>query len=281
MGDYLAAKRRLFESLDAESVAVINRHDKCSDEMADAARRTGAAVVVYGLDDPVACTGRIVSLEDSGTSFAIRIGDAEAEVHSPLIGRHNVLNSLAAAGAADALGVDLATIAAALESSPPVPGRLEPVAGSCDYRVFVDYAHTDDALANVLKALDKLKRGRLIVMFGCGGDRDRKKRPRMAAVAARLADHVIVTSDNPRTEEPRAIVDEILTGLSADDLGRCDVRLDRREAIALAIDMARGDDIVLLAGKGHETYQEIGKKRIDFSDVEVAGEMIRRREDRR
>jgi len=281
MDEYLAAKRRLFESLGAGSVAVINRHDDCGEQMADAARRSGASVVFYGLDEGLGCAGRIVSLEDSGTVFAIRIGGSEAEVHSPLIGKHNVMNALAAAGAADALGVDLAMIAAGLESSPPVPGRLEPVGGSSDYRVFVDYAHTDDALVNVLTALNKVKRGRLIVMFGCGGDRDRTKRPRMAAVAARLADRVVVTSDNPRTEEPRAIVDEILTGFSADDLKRCDVCVDRREAIGLAIDMARADDIVLLAGKGHEAYQEIGKTRIDFSDAEVAGEMIRRCEDRR
>jgi len=281
MDDYLAAKRRLFESLGSGSTAAINRHDGCSDEMASAAERSGASVTFYGLDEPGGCTGRIISLEDSGTCFAIRIGGAECEVRSPLIGTHNVLNSLAAAAAAGALGVDLATISAGLESGPPVPGRLEPVAGSSDYRVFVDYAHTDDALANVLTALGKVKRGRLIVMFGCGGDRDRTKRPRMAAVAARLADHVIVTSDNPRTEGPEAIVEEILTGLGPEDRDRCDVRVDRREAIGLAIDTAGRDDIVLLAGKGHETYQEIGHDRIDFSDVQVAGEMIRRREERR
>ena len=275
---YVSAKRRLFESLGPDAIAVINRHDDYADEMARAARGAGASVNFYGLDGDCDCAGRIVSLDDAGTCFSVSTAGGEAEIRSPLIGKHNVMNSLAAIAASEALGVDLGVIGAALAASPVVPGRLEPVGGPGDYRVFVDYAHTDDALDNVLSALNGIKRGRLIVVFGCGGDRDRTKRPRMGSVALRLADRVVVTSDNPRSEEPQAIINEVLSGVDAGDIDRCEVCVDRREAIAMAIGMARSGDIVLVAGKGHETYQEIAGERIEFSDVQVAAEIIRNRE---
>ena len=145
--------------------------------------------------------------------------------------------------------------------------------------MFVDYAHTDDALKNVLSALNDLKRGRLIVVFGCGGNRDRSKRPRMGKVASELADRVVVTSDNPRSEDPQAIIDQVLGGIDAAFRDRCDVCVDRRQAIETAIDEARGGDIVLIAGKGHETYQEIAGRRIDFSDVRTASEILKGRQE--
>jgi UDP-N-acetylmuramoyl-L-alanyl-D-glutamate--2,6-diaminopimelate ligase len=278
---YVAAKRRLFESLDSRALAVINRDDKYSGQMAQSARKAGASVIFYGLDNDCDYRGKIITLDDTGAKFGVSTAGGEVEIRSPLIGRHNVMNSLAAIATSEALGVDLDAIAAALESSPVVPGRLEPVSVSGDYRVFVDYAHTDDALQNVLSALNGIKRGRLIVVFGCGGDRDRSKRPRMGKVAATLADRVVITSDNPRSEDPRAIINEVLSGVDSGDAARCDVCVDRREAIAMAIGQARSGDIVLLAGKGHETYQEIAQERIEFSDVQVAGEIIRNREENR
>ena len=279
MDNYVSAKRRLFESLGPDAVAVINRDDKYADEMARVARKAGASVNFYGLHGECDCTGRITSLDDTGTCFNVSTAGGEVEIRSPLIGKHNVMNSLAAITASEALGVGLGAIGAALAAGPVIPGRLEPVGGSGDYRVFVDYAHTDDALENVLSALNRIKRGRLIVVFGCGGDRDRTKRPRMGAVALRLADRVVVTSDNPRSEDPQAIINEVLSGVDIGDIGRCEVRVDRREAIAMAIGMAETGDIVLVAGKGHETYQEIARRRIEFSDVQVAAEIIRNREE--
>ncbi|MEP0842453.1 MAG: UDP-N-acetylmuramoyl-L-alanyl-D-glutamate--2,6-diaminopimelate ligase, partial [Phycisphaerae bacterium] len=195
-----------------------------------------------------------------------------------------VQNSLAAAGAAAALGLDLPAIAAGLQSCGSVPGRLQRVIPADGrergYSVLVDYAHTDDALANVLSALRPLTRGRLIALFGCGGDRDASKRPRMARVAAGLADRVVVTSDNPRTEDPHRIIEQILAGFEPGQMQRVLVEPDRRRAIASAVAMAAPGDVVLLAGKGHENYQIIGKERLPFDDAAVAAEALARSEGR-
>jgi UDP-N-acetylmuramoyl-L-alanyl-D-glutamate--2,6-diaminopimelate ligase len=203
------------------------------------------------------------------------------EIVSPLVGRHNVQNSLAAAGAAIAVGVPLAAVAAGLTSCGCVPGRLQRVASTNGrnrgFSVLVDYAHTDDALANVLSALRPLTRGRLIVMFGCGGDRDPTKRPRMARVAAQWADRIVVTSDNPRTEDPQRIIDQILTGFEPGQMDRVKVEPNRRKAIAMAVAEAGEGDVVLLAGKGHENYQIIGTERLPFDDAQVAAEAMERK----
>jgi UDP-N-acetylmuramoyl-L-alanyl-D-glutamate--2,6-diaminopimelate ligase len=191
-------------------------------------------------------------------------------VNSPLLGRHNVSNSLAAAGLCLAAGFDLETIASGLSAPETVPGRLEKVDWRGDFSVIIDYAHTDDALKNVLSTLKPLCKGKLRVVFGCGGDRDRTKRPRMAKVVEELADFVIVTSDNPRTEKPEAIIEEIIAGFKNPNSPRITVEQDRKKAIELAIKSAGKDDIVLIAGKGHETYQIIGKQKFDFSDKKVA-----------
>ena len=183
------------------------------------------------------------------------------------------------------MGLDAETIAAGLGVVDSVPGRLQRIDAKAPYRVFVDYAHTDDALEKVLKTLKNLEPigygGRVILVFGCGGDRDRTKRPRMAAVAGRFADRIVITSDNPRSENPREIIEEILTGLDAAGRSKTDVQVDRRSAIELAVGMARAGDIVLIAGKGHENYQIVGTKRLDFDDVEEARQAIAAREARR
>jgi UDP-N-acetylmuramoyl-L-alanyl-D-glutamate--2,6-diaminopimelate ligase len=224
-------------------------------------------------------------MDVAGTVFALEYPGQTSLVKTPLSGRYNVSNHLAAAGLCLAAGFDLDTIAAGLSALKMVPGRLEKIdqlqVKDKSYLeaplVFIDYAHTDDALKNALSALKPFCRGRLYVVFGCGGDRDRTKRPRMARVAEQLADFVIVTSDNPRTEKPEEIIDEIVTGFENPASEKITVEANRRKAIELAIKTAGNDDIVLIAGKGHEDYQIIGKKKCDFSDKLIAQQCLRNR----
>jgi UDP-N-acetylmuramoyl-L-alanyl-D-glutamate--2,6-diaminopimelate ligase len=289
---YRLAKRRLFDLLDADAVAVINVDDPLGESMIEAC---AARIVRYGLLDNEAPTvppapadgrsaglyGRILTRDASGTRFVMytaadgRVGPIDFK----LIGRHNVMNALAAAAAARyAAGVEWADVVAGLESVTSVRGRLENVGpasgGGVLFNLLVDYAHTDDALDRVLEALRPLAPRKLIVVFGCGGDRDRTKRPRMAAAAATWADRIIVTSDNPRTEDPAAIIADVLPGFP--DPVRRDVIVepDRAAAIAAAIGLAGCGDVVLLAGKGHETYQEINGRRIHFDDAETAAALL-------
>ncbi len=285
MDAYLRAKKRLFDGLDVDGVAVINAEDPASEKMVSDCR---GRVLRYGIAGSAADDGgldvvaAVRELTAAGTRFDLRARYPArggkvftCPVDSALVGRHNVQNCLAAAGAAVALDVDPEIVAAGLEAMRLVPGRLQTVeTGDAGFAVLVDYAHTDDALANVLSALRPLTRGRLIVLFGCGGDRDRTKRPRMARTAARLADRIVITSDNPRTEDPTAIIAEIMTGFEPGDLAKVTVEPDRRAAIELAIGGASAGDVVLLAGKGHETYQIVGKQKFDFDDAKVASEVL-------
>ncbi len=264
--NYLAAKTRLFTALTPDAAAVLNKQ---APESKRIARATRARVCWYAVDEPADLTAHIESMTVEGTVFTLEFQGRTERVRTPLLGRYNVSNHLAAAGLCLRAGLDLKTVAAGLSSLVGVPGRLERVP-SDGFTVLVDYAHTDDALQNVLTTLRPLCRGRLTVLFGCGGDRDRTKRSRMARVTEQLADTIIVTSDNPRTEEPDAIIGEIIAGFKNPGSERVTVEPDRRKAIELAIATARPDDIILLAGKGHETYQIIGAKKFDFSDKEVA-----------
>jgi UDP-N-acetylmuramoyl-L-alanyl-D-glutamate--2,6-diaminopimelate ligase len=268
---YLAAKCLLFEQLDANAWAVVNADDPAGRRILDA---TQAQQLRYALDAEAELVGRVLRSDTDGCEFELTTPRGDVRARTPLIGRHNVQNCLAAAGACVALGVELPTIAAGLAEVSRVAGRLQRVPCKKRFDVFVDYAHTDDALANVLRSLRPLTRGRLTVVFGCGGDRDRTKRPRMAAVAQDLADRLVVTSDNPRGEKPEAILDEILAGLGAEGRRRTQVEPDRRAAIDLALSEAREGDVVLIAGKGHETYQIIGERRMDFDDAAIARELL-------
>ena len=271
MGNYLAAKRRLFEGLSADAKAVLNRDEDYSESMASA---TAASVLWYGLSSAADVSGRIDSIDITGSRFLLRTGGGEVHVRTSLIGRHNVYNCLAAAAAAGAMGVDTETIAAALGQVHCAPGRLQRVEAGAPFDVLVDYAHTDDAMDKVLSALRPVTTSKLIVVFGCGGDRDRSKRPRMARAAERWADAVIVTSDNPRNEEPTAIIEEIMTGFSPSGREKVMTEPDRRSAIASAIGLADDGDVVLIAGKGHENYQIIGDERIHFDDVEIVENLL-------
>jgi len=266
---YFAAKRRLFEMLAPASAAVINADDPHVEKLR---RSTRARVVDYGIDSRAAdWSAAIERMDRTGTHVRLSFTHRSGALHTAMIGRHNVQNLLAAAATADVMGVAWDAIREGLETCAGAPGRLQRAEPpGWPFSVFVDYAHTDDALRNVLTAVRPITTGRVICVFGCGGDRDRTKRPRMAAVAEELADVVFVTSDNPRTERPEAIVEEIVAGFQRDGRCRVEVEVDRRRAIRAAIDEAGEGDTVLIAGKGHENYQIVGRETLPFDDVEEA-----------
>ena len=272
MDNYLNSKAKLFEYLASDSFAILNAQ---SDQSEILARRTQAQVLRYGIDCDADINAQILEIGPGGTQYNLSWQGNTALVTTTMPGKHNVSNQLAAAGLCLCAGLSLDTVAAGICSMKNVPGRLERIDHGQNFGVFVDYAHTDDALDNVLSTLRGICPGRLIVMFGCGGDRDKTKRPRMAQVCANLADIVIVTSDNPRTEDPSAIIDDIMVGFTKADMRKVTIEPDRETAIGIAIKLARHDDIVLLAGKGHEDYQIIGKQKIHFDDREVAREYLR------
>jgi UDP-N-acetylmuramoyl-L-alanyl-D-glutamate--2,6-diaminopimelate ligase len=266
MEAYFAAKRRLF---DGPGVSVVNLDDKHGLRLA-----AEFDSVTFAIDRTADYRALDVEFDLMGSRFRCRMPSGELELSTRLPGLFNVQNVLAAVAAASSLGVSGDTIAAALPEFGRVPGRFEPVDEGQDFGVLVDYAHTPEALENVLLAARPVTRGRLHVVFGAGGDRDRGKRPLMGAAAQRLADRVLVTSDNPRSERPEAIIDEIMEGVGAD----AERITDRREAIAAAIESAQPGDVVVIAGKGHEQGQEFENGRKEpFDDVEVAREALRAR----
>jgi len=267
MEDYFAAKRRLFISGD-ETPAAINIDDAFGRRLAADLRALGQEnVFTFGRAPDADLRPDEIELGAEGTR--VRLG--ELELRSPLLGAFNAENLLTAAALARLLGVDDASIAAGIAALKGVPGRFELVDRGQPFTVVVDYAHTPDALSRVLTAARELARGKLICVFGCGGDRDREKRPLMGEIAAALSDVAIVTSDNPRSEEPQAIVGEILEGLERETV---EVELDRRAAIGQALAQAGEGDVVVIAGKGHEQGQEIGGRVLPFDDRVVAAELL-------
>ena len=278
MEDYFQAKRRLFDLLPPTAPSLINLDDPRGATLVDRV----AKPVTYAINRPATISPGPLSLSLEGLTFGVRTPRGPLQVRSSLIGRPNVYNILAAVATATALDVPLDAIERGVQSLEGVPGRFQLVSSPRDeVTVLVDYAHTDDALRNMLETARPLARGRLITVFGCGGDRDRTKRPLMGAVAGRLSDLIVVTSDNPRTEDPNRIIDEIRRGLTADTRKDSEQRLltivDRRDAIGTAIGLARPGDLVLIAGKGHEKYQVIGDRVLPFDDVVVAREALTRR----
>jgi UDP-N-acetylmuramoyl-L-alanyl-D-glutamate--2,6-diaminopimelate ligase len=260
---YLKTKRRFFEELPSDAVAVLPREDEHAE---DFAAHTDARISFYSgqAQDGV----ESVQLDADGMSFlwhghVMRTG---------IWGEHNFANVLAAITAADAMGIEPPAIGLGLERAVAPPGRLEEIDNDLGCRIYVDYAHTDSALRAVLLGLRPITPGRIITVFGCGGDRDRLKRPRMGRIAEELSDKVVLTSDNPRSEEPSQILDEIAGGM--DRPFAAAMIVDRRDAIALALRMSKPGDAVLIAGKGHEAYQEVLGKRIDFDDRNVARELV-------
>jgi UDP-N-acetylmuramoyl-L-alanyl-D-glutamate--2,6-diaminopimelate ligase len=266
MEDYFQAKRRLFTEHDT-AVTIINADDAYGARLA--AELPGA--ITFGLEREATYRATRVQTGLSGSRFTVHSPDGELRLQSPLPGHFNVSNVLGALAAARALGVEAEVCAGAIATAGQVPGRFERVQAGQDFAVLVDYAHTPDSLQNVLKAARALTQGRVHVVFGCGGDRDRGKRPLMGEIAVRLADRVFVTSDNPRSEDPEAIIDEILAGTGPDVAHDP----DRRAAIGQAIAGAQSGDVVVIAGKGHEQGQEFeGGRKIPFDDVAVAREAL-------
>src|SRR5213078_956660 len=257
MENYFEAKAKLFHDLASQSKkkkasAVINIDDRYGEKLIG--RLAGKIpVVTYGLGLHADFRASNYRTEFAGTSYQLDAQGKSYLVRVPLIGRFNVANSMAALAAASTMGISLREAILSLGRSPQVPGRLEAVPAKRQFQIFVDYAHTDDALLNVLKTLRELSPRKLIVVFGCGGDRDKQKRPLMGRVADQNADYSIITSDNPRKEDPDAIIADAEKGFRSD---RYEKITDRAEAIGRAIELAQPRDIILIAGKGHEDYQE-------------------------
>lgn len=265
---YRAAKSSLVELVEADGVLVVNADEPAWADLPGRHRR-----ISYGLSGDAEYSARDVQLGSTGTRWTLVGPDGDAEVVLPLLGEFNVSNALAAAAVASTFGVGVEAVARSLAEATPIPGRLELLAKRP--LVLRDYAHTPDALRRALAALRPLVDGRLVLVFGCGGDRDAGKREMMGGVAARGADYSIVTSDNPRTESPEAIIAAIMPGVGD---APHEVIVDRRAAIARALEVATTEDAVLLAGKGHETYQVIGDERKPFDEALIVQELIRGRE---
>lgn len=284
MEAYAAAKAMLFASLPPGGLAILNADDPAVETMAAGCRapirrtRLADQTAAPSAEDEAIASIRALGPGQTSAEFAGPWGRFAIDL--PLLGRHNVSNALQAACAAAWCGVPRESLEQGLSHCTAPPGRLEPVHHPlAPFAVFVDYAHTDDALANVLRAASPTvpEGGRLTVVFGCGGDRDRTKRPRMAAVACRLAERVFITSDNPRTEDPSAIVEEILAGVPSDTAAEVTAEVDRKAAIVRCIAEARSGDVIVIAGKGHEDYQIIGTKKYPFDDRLIAAATLQAR----
>ncbi|MGB6524686.1 MAG: UDP-N-acetylmuramoyl-L-alanyl-D-glutamate--2,6-diaminopimelate ligase, partial [Candidatus Acidiferrales bacterium] len=273
--EYFAAKRRLYAGTGAgpADVAIVNTDDPYGHQLEGLALRT----FTYGLKNGAQITTKKYALAFSGLEFTAQTPVGKIEVQSKLVGKINVYNILAAIGAGIALDVMSAEIERGIRELESVPGRFERIAEGQPFLVIVDYAHTDDALRNlILTARELCVGGRVITVFGAGGDRDRTKRPLMGEAAGTLSDMTVLTSDNPRSEDPLRIINDVAVGLQKAG-AKYRVEADREHAIEIALDEAQAGDIVLLAGKGHETYQVLKDGPIDFDDREVARRKLRER----
>lgn len=269
MEEYFKAKAKLFLGLKNRSVALLNADDpwvmRCK-------HLTASSVMTFGINEHADLMAKDIRFDPTGTHFTIQYAQQEMAFYWPLVGRFNVYNALSAIGVGIIKGYRLDEIATRLASFRSAPGRLESIDNPLGLQIYVDYAHKPEALRNVLETLKELARGRIITVFGCGGDRDRDKRAIMAAVSEELSDMTIITSDNPRSEDPKAIIGEILAGFKK--INSHTVEPDRKKAINLAINQAQANDIILIAGKGHEAQQVFASHSIDFDDRVVARECI-------
>lgn len=283
MENYLEAKQRLFTDLlwkthKRPCFAIINTADKYGRRLRVA---DPAVLWTYGAKDSD-IRYEIIKMDFALTHFKVWTPMGESEVKLPMSGVHNVMNALAALGAGLSAGLPLSVCVEALNSFTGVPGRLQSVPNNKDLSVFVDYAHSPDALENVLTSLNKVRESlqseaRIWTIFGCGGDRDKGKRPLMAQMALKYSDEVVITSDNPRTENPETIIQDILAGVAGGEKNKTTTIVDRKEAIHETLKKARRGDVILIAGKGHEDYQIIGTQKFPFSDVKVAEEALQGR----
>jgi len=274
--DYFAAKRRLFEGTGAGApeTAILNADDSYSKRLAGLAKKT----LTYGIEDSADITAKKFQLAFTGLTFTAQTPSGRLQIASPLVGRINVYNILAAIGAAQAAGISNEIIEVGIRALKNVPGRFQRVDMGQPFLVIVDFAHTDDALQNLVKTARELNpKGRVITLFGCGGGKDRTKRPIMGEVSGRLSDLTILTNDNPRQEDPLKIISDIVVGMQKSG-GKYLIEPDREKAIGLAFDEARAGDIVLLAGKGHEDYQVLADKTLPWDDRRIAQQALRQRD---
>ncbi|MFN0196462.1 MAG: UDP-N-acetylmuramoyl-L-alanyl-D-glutamate--2,6-diaminopimelate ligase [Planctomycetaceae bacterium] len=269
---YVSTKARIMSLLKPQGRMVLNVDDSSCAELASRVP-IDKTCVTYGIDAPADVSAKVLLEKSGGSKFLLRIHSEEIEVFTSLMGRHNISNCLAAAAAVSQFGIPLEKIAEGIEHLTEVSGRLQRIELGQAFDVFVDYAHTEDALQRILSALKPLTAGRLICVFGAGGDRDRTKRPMMGKATASIADLAIVTSDNPRSEPPMQIIQQILPGF-AESKCLVHVEIDREKAIALALHEARAGDCVVVAGKGHETEQILGTTRQPFDDREVIRQQL-------
>ncbi len=268
--EYFKAKSKIFAHLKDGGVAILNYDDE---KVRSVKGSIKAKVLTYGIGQGSDIRASNIKLSSVGSSFDVRMPSGQFQVNTHLLGMHNISNCLAAVAAMHALGLDKKVIAEGISSVVSIPGRLEPVEMGQSFKVLVDYAHTEDALNNVLLIIKEITEHEVWTVIGCGGDRDRTKRPLMGRAACKFSDHVIITSDNPRSEEPLDIIKDIESGIKG-EFANYDIVPDRRDAIQKAIASAAEGDIVLIAGKGHEDYQIIKDKVIHFDDREVALEML-------
>ncbi len=266
--EYLRVKSKFFVDLPAISWAIINNDDNHAETIID---KTTAKVITYGIEHPSDVHAREIAVTVTGSKYTAVTPMGSIPIHLQITSLCNIYNSMGALAVGLAIGIDLASIRRGLESVPGVPGRFQPVPEAKEFDVFIDYAHTPDGLENVLETGRKLANKRLIVVFGCGGDRDRSKRPIMGAIAAKMADFTILTSDNPRSENPEQIIKEIELGfIKTNPSAKVLVEADRAAAIKKVIGLAETGDQVWIVGKGHEDYQELADRKIHFDDREIA-----------
>jgi UDP-N-acetylmuramoyl-L-alanyl-D-glutamate--2,6-diaminopimelate ligase len=266
--NYFNAKAKLFKNINANAFAVINNDDRCADRIK---KLTNAKIVAYGIENNADITATNIKFSSTHTEFILTAPKLKTNFKTRLFGRHNVYNILAAVAWAIEEGIDIAAVKSSIEGFSFVPGRLERIDSGRGFSVFVDYAHTEDALKNIIQALRCLSARRIIVVFGCGGERDKTKRPKMGKVAIELSDYAIITNDNPRSEDPKDIIRDIKRGIRKSNF--C-VIPKRRDAIKKSLSLAEAGDIVLVAGKGHEDYQIIKDRIMHFDDREVVRECL-------
>lgn len=281
MEKYCEAKSKLFSFLNPDKkknchphpkLAIVNADSSWHQEITSGCRAT---LLTYGIENEADLKAEDLRLTPEGSSMVVNYKGTKTTVKCPMVGRFNTYNCLAAIGVALSKGLPLEKIVKALETAPPVPGRLEPVPNPLGLKIYVDFAHSDDALKNVLDTLCEFKKGRIITVFGCGGNRDASKRPKMAEVCVGRSEEIVITSDNPRGEDPEEILRQIAKGFAPGT--RYHKEADRYLAIEKAISLAQPDDIVLIAGKGHETQQIFAHKIVDFDDRKVALEICRKK----
>ena len=270
ISSYFKAKKKIFDNLKKGGIAVVNVDDPKGKTLK---RQFKNKCLGFSMCKKTDVYAKNIEMTISGSTFDLNISDKIYKVKTSLIGRHNISNILAAVSTAIVLGFDVESVIKSIVKAKAPDGRLQIVKTKEEFKVFVDYAHTSDALFNILQTLREIKPKEIVTVFGCGGDRDKTKRPQMGKVACMFSDKVVITSDNPRTEPPKDIINDIVKGIKKYK-NKVVVQIDRRKAIKTALKIAKKDSIVVIAGKGHEKYQLIGKKKIKFDDVQVVRELI-------